>query len=96
MLSLKWTDEIKKSENFEGSIIMPQKGLTLIAVDMPLAMLQIISTMTVTTITAKIVAQMIRFRPLFRRRLRDAFSKIYIVFLLIHKNALLLWNMFQV
>jgi len=26
MLSLKWTDEIKKSENFEGSIIMPQKG----------------------------------------------------------------------
>ncbi len=48
--------------------------------DMPLAMLQIISAMTVTTITTKIVAQMIRFRPLFRRRLRDAFSKIYIGF----------------
>jgi len=48
--------------------------------DMPLAMLQIISAMTVTTITVKIVAQMIRFLPLFCRRLRDAFSKIYIGF----------------
>ncbi len=57
---------------------MPQKGLTLIAVDMPLAMLQIISTMTVTTITAKMVAQMIRFLPLFCRTLQNAFSKIYI------------------
>lgn len=46
--------------------------------DMPLAMLQIISTMTVTTITAKMVAQMIRFLPLFCRTLQNAFSKIYI------------------